>query len=171
MSARATFPPPRDADPHLGGYFGLAALGAALALFAATSLGPRPVLPVAGTGESLRPAQAQTQTGAAIPVDYIVKFRDVPQVAEAVKLFRRDPEAAAASFADWAAGQAALEGFRLTGASYSGEAILTLDFPASDPPTRTNVRAAQERLLSHDAVAYADPDYRAQTGHSGGPNR
>ncbi len=170
MSARTTFPPADEADPHLGGYLGLAGLAGALALFAATSLGPQPVLPVAGAGDRVRPAQASTETPAGTPVDFIVKFRGVPEVDAALTLFRREPEAAAAAFADWAAGQARLEGFRLTGASYSGEAILTRNFPASGPPTPASVRAVQEQLLGHDAIAYADPDYRAQTGHSGGPN-
>ena len=110
--------------------------------------------------DTLVPAAAQTN----LPVTqrFIVKVRDGE--AEALtRLFFRDEAAARQSFTEWAADKPLFSDMNLVSCSYSGEMILRYD--------GISARATEDllaELRDHPLVAYADPDFVAQSQNDGG---
>ncbi|MGB3627058.1 MAG: hypothetical protein WA989_14600 [Henriciella sp.] len=90
----------------------------------------------------------------------IVRFDDEPVLDEIGRSFRKDPDAARARFARWAAGKSALRGLRLERASYAGELVLT----NSGPRSRDQAIAEIEAM---DNIAYVEPDYSAEASKEG----
>lgn len=90
----------------------------------------------------------------------IVRFDDEPVLDELARNFRKDPDAARARFAQWAADKPALKGLILERASYSGELVLTNSGP------RTRDQAIKD-IEAMDNIAYVEPDYSAETSKEG----
>ncbi len=123
----------------------------------------RSLTPMAGPGPASRDAfkQASIENGFA---DFIVKFRDTPELDAILRQFRKDEASARQAFARWASTQPGLSGFELTGATYSGEALLRYNFREGAAPTRAAVDELMKQLRSAPNVAYCDPDFTAQPG-------
>lgn len=125
--------------------------------------------PAAAEGSVFKPAQAGQPASRSVPAqarggfaDFIVKLEDAPEVAEAIRLFRKDKAAGRAAFEAWQAENPDFADFEFRGGSYSGEAFLRKRFDG--PPDRSRVAAALERLRASPDVAYCDPDYTAHPG-------
>lgn len=124
---------------------------------------PAPVQPVADDPAPVAaPATVQTATADRAPVQatFIVKFTPNRALDSVVATWRRDREAAEATFADWAGDQPVFANARLVGCSYSGELIIQRPVPTGDG----GVDAVTEMIRSHPAVSYADPDFTAHPG-------
>lgn len=138
---------------------------------AVTSLPGERAKPVSLPGQTdaeAMPAVLTQQTGGAGiaasedgGVDFIVRFEKLPELEACQAAWRNDPEAARAMFRDWASAYPELAGLRLKKASYSGELVLTWQGGGSDP-TRADIMAARDRIISLPIVRYADPDFTAR---------
>ena len=89
----------------------------------------------------------------------IVKVKGSPDFDKAVRLFKKDPEAAKQAFAAFIRKNPEFKGMRLARGSYSGEAQLEYVFPSGRIANEAALRALQKKLRSADGVAYADIDY------------
>lgn len=94
-------------------------------------------------------------------VDFIVRFEKLPEIEACQAAWRSDPEQARAMFLDWSSAYPELSGLRLKKASYSGELVLTWTGGGSDP-SRADIMAARDRIVSLPIVRYADPDFTAR---------
>lgn len=96
--------------------------------------------------------------------DFIVKFDDDPKVDAIIRQFRKDEASARDAFESWASNKPGLSGFELTGATYSGEALLRYRFKDGTAPSRAAVDELLKQLRNAPNVAYCDPDFTAQPG-------
>lgn len=124
------------------------------------AVAPPPARPAPPPG--LRPAQAET-----FPVrraEFIVKFRANDAIDDVIATWRRDRAGAEATFAEWAASDPLFSQMTIAGCSYSGELILATEVGGGPLPAEAEVDALIQRIRSHSAVAYADPDFTAHPG-------
>lgn len=96
--------------------------------------------------------------------DFIVKFDEDPKVDAIIRQFRKDEASAKQAFENWASTKPGLSGFELTGATYSGEALLRYRFNDGTAPSRAAVDEVLKQLRNAPNVAYCDPDFTAQPG-------
>ncbi|MEM9739744.1 MAG: hypothetical protein AAF829_07725 [Pseudomonadota bacterium] len=111
------------------------------------------------------PATAKTD-GPFQPATFIVKFKENDAIDDIIANWRRDREAAEATFSSWAAGDPIFSAMVVVGCSYSGELILEASVPAAPSAARARVTALVNEIRAHSAVAYADPDFTAQPGNT-----
>jgi hypothetical protein len=158
-------------QPHRGGQIGLVALVAMLiatgcvAWTEKTSNGGLSFLPAWGQDRVETPQElpAEAETVSAPAASFIVRFDNEPVLSEIGKSFRRDQAAARKKFAAWLEDHPALQGLRLSRASYSGELILIL--PSDDPKGRSP-EDVLKTLNAMENLAYAELDVMAKA--SGG---
>ncbi|MEL6387543.1 MAG: hypothetical protein AAFR41_06890 [Pseudomonadota bacterium] len=111
---------------------------------------------------------ARADTVASPEARFIVKIKDA-EVEALTRLFFRNETAARTSFSQWAADKPLFSDFDLVSCSYSGEVILRQRLAARSGADLQAQRATLlQALRNHPQVAYADPDFIAQTQVSGG---
>lgn len=97
-------------------------------------------------------------------VTFIVRIKGAPEIDSVARLYKKDPAAAEQAYADYVGRTPQLADFSLVGASYSGEIKLAYQMPPGTEPTRAAISDVQQKIMSVDGVAYADPDYVAHPG-------
>ncbi len=119
---------------------------------------PRPkTLPLPTTDTApVQPARETTRT-AGQEVTFIVRLKGVKDADAAASAFHKDRAAADKAYAALVKARPGLSGFRLAGASYSGELKLSYTLPSGEA-SHAAVQRLQEKLLAVDGVSYADPD-------------
>jgi hypothetical protein len=129
---------------------------------AAVTLPDMPVEPIVRPEQALPNVITAQANGA--EVTFVVRIKGSAEIDEASRSFRKDPAAAEEAYAAFVRRNPELSDFSLVGASYSGEIKLSYTMPPGQEPTRTAIRDIQDRLMSVEGVAYADPDYIAHPG-------
>ncbi len=127
---------------------------------ASTRFEPQALAETAVQTQQARPSSPRMAPPRGV-VDFIVKVRGDGELDACLEAYREDPRRGRELFRRWASDKPQLDGARLSGSTYSGEAIISYDTPADAP--RRFTEEIHDRLMSINGVAYADRDYTAST--------
>ena len=88
---------------------------------------------------------------------FIVRFQNLDQAEDALRLFRENRGRAREEFASWADSTTAFADFRLAMVMPSGEAVLYYEGQLDPRQADANLRRLAQRLIETPGVAYAEP--------------